>query len=54
VLRERPKTAIVVVSSRMPQDLEPFPRAAVFLEKPFDRDQLLKAITRAREARPHA
>lgn len=52
VLRERPKTAIVVVSSRMPADLEPFPLTAVFLEKPFDRAQLLEAIDQAREARP--
>ena len=52
VIRERPKTAIVVVSSRQPQDLEPFPRTAVFLEKPFDRAQLLEAIDRARETRP--
>src|ERR1044072_2951067 len=36
-VRERPSTAMVVVSSRLPQDLEPFPHSAVFLEKPFDR-----------------
>lgn len=54
VLRERPKTAIVVVSSRMPEDLEPFPLTAVFLEKPFDRAQLLDAIEQARDARPRA
>jgi FixJ family two-component response regulator len=51
-LRERPATAMVVVSSRMPEDLEPFPRTAVFLEKPFDRAQLLDAIERARSSRP--
>lgn len=51
-LRERPSTAIVVVSSRLPQDLEPFPLSAVFLEKPFDRAQLLDAVERARESRP--
>jgi DNA-binding NtrC family response regulator len=50
VLRERPETAVVVVSSRLPQDLAPFPRHAVFLEKPFDRSQLLAAIDRARES----
>jgi FixJ family two-component response regulator len=53
-LRERPSTAIVVVSSRLPEDLEPFPRTAVFLVKPFDRSQLLDAIDRARSARPVA
>ncbi|UPG92498.1 hypothetical protein [Luteibacter aegosomatissinici] len=52
VLRERPKTAIVVVSSRVPEDLAPFPPSAVFLEKPFDRAQLLEAIAQARGARP--
>ncbi|HEY4089897.1 MAG TPA: hypothetical protein VGN46_00125 [Luteibacter sp.] len=52
VLRERPKTAIVVVSSRLPEDLEPFPLSAVFLEKPFDRDQLMEAIEDARQLRP--
>jgi DNA-binding NtrC family response regulator len=52
VLRERPKTAIVVVSSRLPEDLEPFPLSAVFLEKPFDRGQLLSAIDDARQLRP--
>lgn len=51
-LRDRPRTAMVVVSSRLPQDLAPFPRSAVFLEKPFDRNQLLEAVERAREARP--
>lgn len=51
-LRERPTTAMVVVSSRMPEDLAPFPRSAVFLEKPFDRAQLLDAIDRARSSRP--
>lgn len=53
-LRERPSTAIVVISSRLPQDLAPFPRTAVFLEKPFDRAQLLDAVDRARSARPVA
>jgi DNA-binding NtrC family response regulator len=53
-LRDRPTTAIVVVSSRLPQDLAPFPRTAVFLEKPFDREQLLDAVERARSARPVA
>jgi DNA-binding NtrC family response regulator len=53
-LRDRPATAIVVVSSRLPQDLSPFPRTAVFLEKPFDRNQLLAAIEQARTARPVA
>jgi DNA-binding NtrC family response regulator len=53
-LRERPSTAIVVISSRLPQDLAPFPRTAVFLEKPFDRAQLLEAVERARSARPVA
>lgn len=53
-LRERPSTAIVVISSRLPQDLAPFPRTAVFLEKPFDRAQLLDAVGRARSARPVA
>lgn len=52
VLRERPETAIVVVSSRLPEDLEPFPLSAVFLEKPFDRDQLMGAIEDARQLRP--
>ncbi|MGA7438114.1 MAG: hypothetical protein WBW32_08310 [Luteibacter sp.] len=52
VLRERPRTAIVVVSSRLPEDLEPFPLSAVFLEKPFDRDQLMEAIEDARQLRP--
>ena len=52
LIRERPDTAIVVVSSRLPQDLEPFPLSAVFLEKPFDRAQLLDAVDRARESRP--
>lgn len=52
VLRERPKTAIVVVSSRLPQDLEPFPLSAVFLEKPFNRAQLLDAVDGARQLRP--
>lgn len=52
LIRERPHTAIVVVSSRLPQDLEPFPRSAVFLEKPFDRAQLLEAVERARDSRP--
>lgn len=51
-LRERPTTAMVVVSSRMPEDLAPFPQSAVFLEKPFDRAQLLDAIDRARSSRP--
>ena len=51
-LRERPSTAIVVVSSRLPEDLAPFPRTAVFLEKPFDRAQLLDAIERAQACRP--
>lgn len=50
-LRDRPTTAMVVVSSRLPQDIAPFPRSAVFLEKPFDRNQLLAAVERAREAR---
>lgn len=53
-IRERPKTAIVVISSRLPQDLEPFPLSAVFLEKPFDRAQLLDAIERARTSKPRA
>lgn len=53
-LRDRPGTAIVVVSSRLPQDLAPFPRTAVFLEKPFDRASLLDAVERARDARPPA
>ncbi|HEY4294573.1 hypothetical protein [Luteibacter sp.] len=53
-LRERPATAMVVVSSRMPEDLEPFPLSAVFLEKPFDRAQLLDAVARARSSRPRA
>jgi len=53
-LRERPATAIVVVSSRLPEDLAPFPRTAVFLEKPFDRAQLLHAIERAQASRPVA
>src|ERR1700754_5140997 len=52
LLRERPHTAVVVVSSRLPQDLGPFPLSAVFLEKPFDRAQLLDAVERARESRP--
>jgi DNA-binding NtrC family response regulator len=51
-LRERPDTAIVIVSSRLPEDLEPAPRSAVFLVKPFDREQLLDAVERARLARP--
>ncbi|SEN14100.1 hypothetical protein SAMN02800694_2894 [Luteibacter sp. UNCMF331Sha3.1] len=51
-LRERPGTAIVIVSSRLPQDLGPFPPAAVFLEKPFDRAALLSAIEQARTVRP--
>lgn len=51
-LRERPRTAMVVVSSRLPQDVKPFPLSAVFLEKPFSRAQLLEAVERAREARP--
>lgn len=50
-IRDRPGTAIVVVSSRLPQDLAPFPRSAVFLEKPFDRARLLEAIDQARAAR---
>lgn len=50
-LRERPSTAIVVISSRLPEDLAPFPRTAVFLEKPFDRAQLLGAIERAQASR---
>ncbi|MEX1827536.1 hypothetical protein [Luteibacter sp. CQ10] len=50
-LRDRPHTAMVVVSSRLPQDIAPFPRSAVFLEKPFSRDQLLDAVERARNAR---
>lgn len=54
VLRERPKTAMVVVSSRLPQDLAPFPLSAVFLEKPFSRSELLDAVERAREARPRS
>lgn len=54
LIRERPNTAIVVVSSRLPQDLEPFPLSAVFLEKPFDRAQLLDAVERARDSRPRA
>jgi len=53
-LRERPATAMVVVSSRLPQDLEPFPLSAVFLEKPFDRAQLLEAVALARASRPQA
>jgi len=53
-IRERPATAIVVVSSRRPEDLEPFPRTAVFLEKPFDRAQLMQAIEQAQAARPVA
>jgi DNA-binding NtrC family response regulator len=53
-LRERPSTAIVVISSRLPEDLAPFPRTAVFLEKPFDRAQLLDAIERAQASRPVA
>jgi DNA-binding NtrC family response regulator len=51
-LRDRPDTAIVIVSSRLPEDLEPAPRSAVFLVKPFDREQLLEAVERARLARP--
>jgi len=51
-LRDRPDTAIVIVSSRLPEDLEPAPRSAVFLVKPFDREQLLDAVERARLARP--
>ena len=51
-LRERPATAMVVVSSRLPEDLEPFPHTAVFLEKPFDRAQLMDAIDRAQASRP--
>jgi DNA-binding NtrC family response regulator len=50
-LRDRPDTAIVIVSSRLPEDLEPAPRSAVFLVKPFDREQLLDAVERARLAR---
>lgn len=53
-LRERPDTAIVIVSSRLPEDLEPAPRSAVFLVKPFDREQLLDAVERARLSRPVA
>lgn len=53
-LRERPTTAMVVVSSRLPQDLEPFPLSAVFLEKPFNRAQLLDAVARARASRARA
>lgn len=52
LIRERPHTAIVVVSSRLPQDLAPFPLSAVFLEKPFNRAQLLDAVDRARSSRP--
>jgi FixJ family two-component response regulator len=52
LIRERPHTAIVVVSSRLPQDLGPFPLSAVFLEKPFNRAQLLDAVERARGAQP--
>jgi FixJ family two-component response regulator len=52
LIRERPHTAIVVVSSRLPQDLGPFPLSAVFLEKPFNRAQLLDAVARARGAQP--
>jgi len=50
-LRDRPGTAIVIVSSGLPQDLGPFPPAAIFLEKPFDRAALLDAIEQARLAR---
>nr|WP_063572609.1 response regulator [Luteibacter rhizovicinus] len=53
-LRDRPDTAIVIVSNRLPEDLEPGPRSAVFLVKPFDREQLLDAVERARLARPVA
>lgn len=53
LIKERPHTAIVVVSSRLPQDVGSFPRSAVFLEKPFDRAQLLDAVERARDSRPH-
>lgn len=53
-LRERPGTAMVVVSSRLPQDITPFPKSAVFLEKPFNKAQLLDAVERAREARPRS
>jgi FixJ family two-component response regulator len=53
-LRERPSTGMVVISSRLPEDLEPFPRTAVFLEKPFDRAQLLEAVERARASRAYA
>lgn len=53
VIRERPRTAIVIVSSRPPQDLRPFPLSAVFLGKPFDRAQLLDAVERARDSRQH-
>ena len=51
-LRERPEPAIVIVSSRLPEDLEPAPHSAVFLVKPFDREQLLDAVERARLSRP--
>jgi DNA-binding NtrC family response regulator len=51
-LRDRPDTAVVIVSSRLPEDLEPAPGSAVFLVKPFDREQLLEAVERARVARP--
>ncbi|HVI56166.1 MAG TPA: hypothetical protein VM621_14075 [Luteibacter sp.] len=53
-LRDRPDTAIVIVSSRLPEDLEPAPTSAVFLVKPFDREQLLEAVERARLSRPVA
>jgi hypothetical protein len=45
---------MVVISSRLPEDLEPFPRTAVFLEKPFGRAQLLEAVERARASRAYA
>lgn len=53
-LRDRPDTAIVIVSSHLHQDLGALPPAAVFLEKPFDKAGLLRAIERARAARRRA
>ena len=41
---ERPDMPIVVISSRPASELQALPRNAVFLRKPFDRQQLLDAI----------
>lgn len=44
---ERPALPIVVISSRPTSELQTLPRNAVFLRKPFDRQELLDAIEQA-------